>query len=142
MKRIKPRQRVDHIKTEVRMQKGSIGKWIYLLLLSCLVIWLFDIFFGRFFYLQANGMVMKDTQTVSLSYTAQVKDIDVRDGIQVQAEQNLGEVVAMDIVEQLSTLSIKISDLDTRIGAHRSRIEVVNATLPIAKKRAEAMLKR
>ena len=47
----------------------------------------------------------------------------------------------MDIIEQLSALSIKISDLDTRIGAHRSRIEVVNATLPIAKKRADAMFK-
>jgi multidrug resistance efflux pump len=141
MKRIKPKQRVDQLKTEVRLQRGSIGKWIYLALLSCLIIWLFDIFFGRFFYLQANGMVVKDTQTISLSYTAQVKNIDVRDGVMVAQGQKLGDVVAMEVIEQLSTLNIKISDLNTRIGAHRSRIEVISSILPIAKSRADAMLK-
>lgn len=140
MKRIKPRNRVDHIKTEVRIQKGSVGKWVYLTLLACMILWIFNIFFGRFFYLQANGLVMRDTQTVSLSYTAQFKNIDVRDGVAVKAGQKLGDVVSMGVIEQLSTLTIKISDIEAKIGTQQSRIELINATILMAKKRADDML--
>lgn len=140
MKQIRPKSRVDHVKTEVRTQRGSIGKWVYLTLLVLMMVWLLDVFFGRFIYLQANGIVMRDTQTVSLSYTAQFKNINVRDGVHVNDKQLLGEVVSMGVIEQLSALTIKISDIDADISSNHARLEVIKLTLSLAKKRAEDMI--
>jgi membrane fusion protein (multidrug efflux system) len=139
MQRLKKNKRVDHIKTEVRAQKGSVGKWIYLTILTVMLLWIADIFFGKYVYLQASGMVMRDIKTISLSYTALLSELNVSNGTQVGQGDLLAEVNSIEVIEQLSTLTIKITDIDAQISARKSRLELTNNTLGLAKKRADML---
>jgi len=141
MKRLKTRQRVDNMKTEVRVQKGSIGKWIYLGLLLIFAIWILDLFLGRYLYLKANGMVMRDTQTLSLSFNAQIQNLNTRDGHYVNEGDVIAQVSSMEIIEQLSAITLKITDLDLKISENQSQRRVIESTIDFARKRVEDMKK-
>ncbi len=141
MKRLKKRQRIDNLKTEVRKPKGTWGKWVYLAVMSVMLLWIVDLFVGHYFYLKANGMVVRDTYTTSLNFSAQFQRLDVKEGSWVRKGDLLGQVVSMEVIQQLSALSLKITDIDLQISESRSRLASIEATLSIAKKRAEDMIR-
>ena len=124
MTKLKKRERVDRLKSEVRQhKKHHLARNIYLAALLVLAISIFDMAAGNLFYLQAEGMVSRDLNVVSPEYTGTVQSIGVTHGVTVSAGQTVAQLrsqrMLRDIVgasAQLATLQAKLSEMRIRKG--------------------------
>jgi len=139
MRRLRKQARHDRLHTELRTNKGRMGRWIYLGLLGILLAWLLNLFFGDLLYLSAEGMVTRDRQVVSLGYPATVQDLRVRDGDQVRAGDLLATVDSIPVLQDLANLSARLAEFRARHQELVARRMVIRETLPVAREHAAAV---
>jgi len=140
MKRLKSKHRIDNLQSEVRGARGSISRWVYLLLVTILFVWLADAFLGGYFYFKADGMVMRDNYDVAVTYRGNVENIRVSIGDQIDASQPLVELKSLSILQQQATTAAKIAEIRIQIAQLRARSTQLKGLLPAAKKRRNDML--
>lgn len=136
MHRLRRPPRVDRLQTEQRTHRGRIGRWIYLLLLLALVVWLLDIFFGDRVYLSAPGMVTQDQVSVSVSYSGRVTALHVREGDRVQAGQLLAELESMPVQRAIANLAAQRAEWRRRRAALAAERYTIARMLPVARDQA------
>ena len=133
--------RVDNLQSESRGSRGTIGRWVYLLLVTLLLIWLLDTLFGKYFFFRADGMVMRDIRNVSVSYTATVEEFALDVGDYVAAGAQIAKLNSTDILQRLAELSIKSAEVKSRIAELQAREKQLAKILPLARQRVGKMVK-
>ena len=139
MKRLHNRPRYDTLQTEVRINKGSVGRWVYLILVFALFFWLFNIFVGPKLFFRAEGLVAQDRQVVAVSYTAEIKELRVKDAARVERGTVLALVRSPEMEESIARLSIDFSELRIREAQLNTRMGVLQAVRQVADDRARGM---
>lgn len=139
--RLRKKQRVDKLQSESRGNKGTVGRWVYLILASCLLLWLLDTFFGKYIFFRADGMVMRDVSTIAVSYTAAVDKLNVEEGKPAKAGKMLVQLNSIDILKQLGDLSIKTAEVRSRIAELHSRQSQLNKMRPLADEQVRKIAK-
>lgn len=139
MRALRKRLRPDNIPNEQRTARGSAGRIIYIVLLGLFSLTVLNYFFGDFFLLLADGLVLRDHTVVATTYIARVDKVDVKEGQIVQKGAPLLQLQSMEILERLADLSAKRADLAAKATDFKIRTDSVEQLLPLAERReAEA----
>lgn len=139
MRRIRQATRVDRLSSQKRSGGIQIGRWIYLALLVALGLWLLDFVFGDYFYLQANGLVTRETRNIGSPNIATVDRLLVKEGDRVKAGQHIATLSSQQAVQEIANLSTRVAELEMRGASLRSRQKELEELVPVAKKRFEAI---
>lgn len=139
MKRLRAKPRYDTMKNELRARRRAFGQWIYLALVAGLFIWLINLFFGQYLFFRAEGLVTQDRQVIAVSYIALVDGLAVDEGVRVKAGEEVARIRSTQILENVATLSTRISEVRARRADLMARAAFLNAMTPIADRRARDM---
>ncbi|WP_159299654.1 HlyD family secretion protein [Spiribacter sp. SSL99] len=139
MQRLRRPPRVDRLQTEQRRHRARIGRWVYLLLLLGLVVWLLNIFFGDRVYLSAPGMVTRDQVAVSVSYSGRVTALHVREGDRVEAGQRLATLESLPVQRDIANLSAQWAEWRRRRAALAAERYTIRRMLPVAREQASTI---
>ena len=121
---------------DVRVHKYHFGRWIYLLLLFSLFLWISDLFIGPLLRLQADGLVIADRVSIAVPFPAQVVDVAIDPGSKVKAGDVLARVNSVDLTQDIASLTARNADLLIKRVDIERRTRVAEAVMPIAKDRA------
>lgn len=141
MRRLKShRTRIDTLRSESRPRKrGRIGRYVYLLSLFALFLFLFDQFAGELIYLKADGMVTRDVSLLASEYDGMVQDVPVDEGAKVSAGEPVALLRSTDVLRDIADLSNELARVRASLGEMRVRQAKVRALLPVARERATEM---
>ena len=136
MKRLKPRNRIDTLKSEIRpRRKRVLARNIYLSLLTFLALWLFDMMAGPLFYLQAEGMISRDLSVVMPEYTGTVKSLHVERGDRVRVDQPIARLRSREMLGDIVRSSTQLADLQAQMSGMRIRQGSDKTLIPAARSR-------
>src|SRR6516164_7862753 len=137
MRRIRNRSRLDTLVNQKRIGSPvAWGKRIYLALVTVLGLLVLNYAVGDAIILRADGTVLKDRYIVAATYPAKVLRVNVREGQEVQAGQELVELESSEMLNEISELSIRASELSIREAQLRNRRNTVTSLLPLAERHA------
>ena len=137
MQRIRNRSRLDTLVNQKRVGSPvAWGKRIYLALVTVLGLLVLDYAVGDAIILRADGTVLNDRYIVAATYPAKVLRVNVREGQEVQAGQELVELESSEMLNEISELSIRASELSIREAQLRNRRNTVTSLLPLAERHA------
>lgn len=132
MRSLRRQNRKDRLQTELRSNRMNIGRWVYLGLLSGLIIWLLNSLFGDMLYLSASGLVTQDRQTVSVSFPATVKALHVEEGQQIAQGDPLASLESVPLLRDIAGLSAELGEFQRRRAELRSERTITERMLPVA----------
>jgi len=121
---------------DVRVHKYHFGRWIYLLLLFALFLWVSDLFIGPLLRLQADGLVIADRVSVAVPFPAQVVEVAIDPGSKVKAGDVLARVNSVDLTQDIASLTARNADLLIKRVDIERRTRIAEAVMPIAQDRA------
>lgn len=141
MRRLKSRRtRIDTLRSESRPRKrGRIGRYVYLLSLFALILFLFDQFAGELVYLKADGMVTRNVSLLATEYDGIVQQIPVDEGAKISAGDPVVLLRSTDILRDIADLAHELARVRASLGEMRVRQAKVRALLPVARERATEM---
>ncbi len=133
---LKKRERVDALKNDVRAGGIAWGRYIYLGLLTGLFLFILNFFVGHLIFLRADGLVIKDSYTVSPLYTARIKAVNIKRGDIVTKDKVLIELESATLMQQLAQISTNVADLTSKTAQIKARTKVAKILLPTAREHA------
>jgi multidrug resistance efflux pump len=136
--RLTKRSRIDTLQNEIRRRGNPWDRAIYFGLVAVFLAWIFDAFLGDYFYLRADGLVLKDRVVVATQFTAQVQDLEVAEGIEVKRGQPVVRLKSQEVEETLAKLSSDIANATGKRTAFGVRQNVISAVRASAEKSREA----
>ncbi len=134
---LKKRARVDALKNDVRAGGIAWGRYLYLAMLISLFLFLLNFFVGSYLFLKADGLVIKDTYTVSPLYTARIKKVFVKPGDTVKKGQPLLELESSTLMLQLATIATEVAKLTSQTAQLKAKTNLAEVLLPTAKEHAQ-----
>lgn len=137
MRRLKPRQPTEIHVNEARRHRLTIIRWIYLASVGGAAIWLLNLFFGGLFYLKSEGMVLGEPTIVAAEFPATVRDIKVREGDRVVANQVVGVISSQSVAETLARFAGEQADRKLQISDLRMRGLTVDQVIGLAETRRD-----
>lgn len=135
IRRLRERRQLSRMRSEGRSERRRVGRWVYIALLLVLFGWLFQVFVGRFFWLRADGMVLRDSVEIGVEYTGTVVDLTVREGETVQEGELVARLTSQGVLGQLAGLSTDYTQVLGQLVALRIDRQVNQALLPSAVER-------
>lgn len=135
MRTLKKRTRPDNMTNEVRVQRGTLGRYIYLAFLAVFALGVLNYLFGDVLILRGDGLVLKDENVVATTYIARVVRVDVQQGQLVKEGTPLLQLQSLEIIERLADLSTKRAELVAKATDFKIRSQNVIALLPLAERR-------
>jgi len=135
MRPLRKRVRPDNLPNDQRVARGSLGRIIYLVLLVVFVGAVLNYFFGDYFLLRADGLVLRDHTVVATTYIASVEKVDVTEGQKVDKGQPLLQLQSSELLERIADLSVKQADLAAKATEFKIRADSVEQLLPLAERR-------
>lgn len=99
--------------------------------------WLTDLFIGPLLRLEADGLVVAEHVSVGVPFAAQVEEMNVTPGAEVNRGGVLARVSSVDLKVSIATLTARNAELSTRRADIQDRVRVAAAVLPIVRDRAE-----
>lgn len=135
IKALRKRTRPDNLVNQVRAGGKSLARRLYLIALGTVAVILVSAIFGPMFFLDADGLVMKDRTVISSDYNARVLKVHVRPGDEVKTGTPLLTVVSADVIDRAADLTAKIAAAASKEATLRSRLAQVTALGPVAKDR-------
>jgi len=142
MQRLRKRNvRIDRLEHDARRnrRKGSLGKWIYLLVLLGLLLWLLEYFLGNLIFFEAQGFVVRDQHRVAVPYPAQLVRLDAEVGDRLATGSQVAQVHSLSIRETIAQLSLRMAEIRREISELSARRTELDALIPLAELRAERM---
>ena len=121
---------------DVRVHKYHFGRWIYLLLLFGLFLWISDLFIGPLLRLQADGLVVADRVSIAVPFPAQVVEVAIDPGSKVKAGDVLARVNSVELTQDIASLTARNADLLIKRVDIERRTRIAEAVMPIARDRA------
>ena len=135
MRALRSRVRPDIIPSEERKVRGSVGRYIYLFFLGVFALAILNYFFGDFFMLKADGLVLRDEHVVATTYIARLDSIDVTEGQAVKEGDVLLKLQSTEILDRLADLWAKQAELVAKALDFKVRAETATELLPLVKRR-------
>lgn len=135
MRALRKRLRPDNIANQVRVTRGSFGRFIYLVLLALFAIGVANYLFGDMFFLRADGLVLRDENVVATTYIARVIRVDVQQGQSVKQGEALLQLQSLELLERLADLSTKRAELVVKATDFKVRTKSADELLPLAERR-------
>jgi multidrug resistance efflux pump len=141
MKTLYKKTRIDNLRNEQRPAQRNTGKWIYISLLLAFFIWLINYSIGDYVLFKSEGMIINEETTIALDYTASIKQINAEKGDKIKAGKEIVQVNSVQVLQQITELSIKISELTAKKMEIENKISIIRKISPLAAKRAVDMSK-
>ena len=141
MRALKKRFRADNLPNEIRAPRGSVGRYIYLVLLGFFALAVFNYLFGDLVLLRADGLVLRDETVVATTYMARVDEVEVRQGEGIAKGVPILKLQSLEILERLADLSIKRAELVAKATDFKIRTDSVGQLLPLAERRESESLR-
>jgi len=135
--RLRRRPRFDTLQNEVRKRGRSWGRWVYLALVSGLLLWVCDSFFGSYIYLRAEGLVLRERVVLATQYPAAVAELRIRAGWNVKEGELLVRLRSQSVEESLAKLHAQLASVITTATELSIREKVNETLLPLAQHRYE-----
>lgn len=136
---LKPGQRIDKLKSEIRpLKKGRAGKFVYLALLGSLVLTLFDVLAGDLIYFRADGLVTQRATIITPDYTGTISALRVSTGDHVKAGQEVALVRSQQMLKDIAQLLAKLLDAEAGMAQLRIRRGNLARLIPEARKHVKA----
>ncbi|MEO0496889.1 MAG: HlyD family efflux transporter periplasmic adaptor subunit [Pseudomonadota bacterium] len=134
--RLKNRPRLDALDNQRRGAGKKLGRRVYLGCLYGIGGFFAYFFFGTFFILDSDGLVMKDQRFIETTFSAQVVKNHVQPGSLVKEGQILVSLQSQDILDSMAKVSGQRADLIAREEGVRAKMVATELLLPVAKDRA------
>ena len=122
-------------------KKRNLGRWIYVGLLLLVGLWAFDVFFGQFFFLRGNGLVIARPYVVASEYIGTVRDIAVRQGDRVERGDVVAHLSSREYDEELARLQFELATLSADRARMTSKIGGARQLVELARKRLKSAAK-
>lgn len=135
IKAIRKRARPDTLKNQIRAGGQSFARKLYfysIVTLFSVVTWTFT---GHWFFLDAEGLAIKDRVVVAPDYQARVLTVAVKPGDHVTVGQPIAILQSREILEQIADVTSRRAQLTTREGQIAARLMAIDEVLPIAEER-------
>ena len=120
---------------EPRSHRLTIIRWVYLITVAVIVIWLGNFFLGDRIFFRSEGLVLGEPAVVAAEFPVTVKDILVREGESVNAGEVVAIVSSQTVAETIAKLSADIAARGMRQAELRIRSEVIETMIPLAENR-------
>jgi multidrug resistance efflux pump len=133
LKALRKRPRPDNLRSDQRRTTNSSGRIIYLGMLMILLVVGLNYLFGDLIFLRADGLVLRDRSSVSMTYLATVQEVHVTAGKRVRKGEPLLRLQSSNLLEKLAELSSSNARLVTSHAEHRIHAETVDELLPLAR---------
>ena len=130
--KFKSRPRTDSHQTEIRVQRRSWDRAIYLVLLAGFALLLANYLVGDRLLLRADGLVLRDRTVIAATSTVKVADVAIKPGQRVEKDEMLLRAESTAMLDRLADLAMRGADLDERRAALISQSELTKELLPIA----------
>lgn len=135
IKALRKRTRPDNLVNQVRAGGKSLARRMYLFTLGTVALILVSAIFGPMFFLDADGLVMKDRTVVSLDFNARVTKAHVKPGDEVKAGTLLMTVTSTEALDRIVDMTGKIAAASSREATLRARMTQLTTMAPVAKER-------
>jgi multidrug resistance efflux pump len=132
---LRPQTRPDNAKNQIRAGQ-SFARRLYLIALVLGFGWIGYQFLGPLVVMDADGLVAQDREVVTPPYAASVVSLSVRPGQAVEAGQQIGVVVSMQMLDLISDLATRKAQADARDQEIAAKLSAIDLTLPAAQDRA------
>jgi multidrug resistance efflux pump len=132
MRKLKARRSSEAFTNEPRVHRQTVIRWVYLAIVAGLALWLIDLFFGGFFYLSSEGMVLGDPAVVATEFPVTVREVRVREGDHVRTGQVVALVSSQAVVESLARFASDQADRTLRLSDLRIRSQSVASIIELA----------
>ena len=114
---------------------------IYLGLLVLLAFAVLNFLFGDYLIMSADGLVVRDRNSIEATFLARVESVDVKEGQTVRRGEPLFRMQSSRMLERLADLSARRADLAVKATDFQIRAETVTNLLPLATRRESETLK-
>jgi multidrug resistance efflux pump len=135
VQRLKLRHPKETFANEPRIHRQAVIRWIYLAIVAGLALWLFDLFFGSYFYLRSEGMVLGEPAVVAAEFSVTVRDIRSHAGDQVRAGQVVAVVSSQAVAESIARMADNQADRSVRMSELQVRSQTVDSVIHLASAR-------
>lgn len=135
MRTLKKRPRADTLVSEKRRNTNLTGRMIYLALLALFAVSVLNYLFGDFVFLRADGLVLRDRNTIAAGYVARVEEVSIAEAQKVKKGDVLLRLQSAELLERLADLSTQRAQLAASHVEYTTRIAIVSRLLPLARKR-------
>ncbi len=132
---LKKRPRIDTLVSEKRRNTNLTGRMIYLALLIVFAVTVLNYLLGDFVFLRADGLVLRDPNTIAATYVARVEQVAVKEGQKVKKGDILLRLQSTELLERLADLSTQRAQFAARYVEYQTRLAIVAQLLPLAQKR-------
>ena len=139
MRRLKKRTRIDTMRTEVRVRKGQIGRYIYLALLSLVLLTALNVAVGDLFFLQSPGLLMRDSVVVATEYSGRIVELPVKEGDFVKKGDLVVRMQSQDVAQKIADIRYKSFDAQKNLSDMESRASLLAATQGPARARSSQL---
>lgn len=137
LRRLQTRPPVDIMINEPRRTRPSVARWVYLIGLLALALWLGDLFFGGLFYLRSEGLVVGEHGVVAAEFPVTVRDLRVHDGGEVHAGDVVAVVSSQNVAEALARLIADVAAQESKLSELRIRDQTISAVIDFATTRQQ-----
>lgn len=135
IKALRKRTRPDNLVNQVRAGGKSLARRMYLFALGTVAVILVSAIFGPMFFLDADGLVMKDRTAISLDFNAKVTKTHVKPGDEVKAGTLLMTVTSTEALDRIVEMTGKIAAASSREATLRARLTQLTTMVPVARER-------
>lgn len=132
---IKTRRRPDALVNDVRRERNSLGRRIYVVLLAAGAVAIVNYLVGDMVFLRADGLVVRDRTVIASAYLAELTTVEVREGDVVAAGQPLLTVQSAEMIDRLGQLSAREGELIARLSEIKVKARTYQKLKPIAEMR-------
>jgi multidrug resistance efflux pump len=136
--KLSKRNRIDTLTNEVRRRGNKWDRLIYFGLVGLFLGWVVDLMAGDYFYLHADGLVLRDRLVLATQFTSQVGDLSVIEGGPVKRGQVVARLKSEEVEQTLARLSAEITNAMTRRSTLSVRQDVIAATRDSAEQTYQA----
>ena len=135
MRRLINRRASNDLSNQPRARRQSVIRWLYLVSIVLLLVWLGDLFIGGWLYFRSEGIVLGEPATVAAEFPVTVRNVSVRDGQQVRAGNVAVNVTSQSVVENIARLTAELAVREARISELRIRGQTIDAIIEFAENR-------
>jgi multidrug resistance efflux pump len=136
--RLRKKTRIDTLQNEIRRRGNTWDRLIYFGVVIGFLVWMFDLIIGDHVYLRADGLVLSDRIVLATQFTAQIDELGVVEGGQVEQGQVVVRMRSKEVEETLAKLSAQIADATAKRTQFSVRLKVIAAVREMVKHSVQA----
>lgn len=118
-----------------RSKRLAVIRWIYLLSLFGIGLWLANLFMGDRIFFRSEGLVLGEPAIIAAEFPVTVRDIKVKEGETIAEGQIAAIVSSQSVAENIARLNAELAARAARQTELRIRGEAVEAMLSLAQNR-------